>query len=115
MVLGNSSLVWGGGKLTNPRNRSRLWARPKMEGTQKAKKLSQSPVKGWVKVTQKQKWFDLTAAGAPPEKIEATQHCLVSLWKALKREQFRSASPAPAIPDALPAPAEASGIHALDT
>lgn len=90
-------------------------ARPKMEGTQKAKKLSQSPVKGWVKVTQKQKWFDLTAAGAPPEKIEATQHCLVSLWKALKREQFRSASPVPAIPDALPAPAEASGIHALDT
>ena len=68
MVLGNPSLVWG--KLTKPRNRSMLWARPKTEGTQKAKRLSQALVKDWVKVTQRHMWFDLIASWAPPEKTE---------------------------------------------
>ena len=52
MVLGNPLLVWG--KLTKPRNRSMLYTRPKTGGTQKAKRLSQTLVKDWVKVTQKQ-------------------------------------------------------------
>ena len=37
--------------------------------TWKSQKLSQLAVKGLVKVTWKQTWFDLVAAGAPPEQV----------------------------------------------
>ena len=61
MMLGNQLLIWG--TLTNPGDGDRLWERPKT-GSSKAKKLSQTAVKGPVKVTWKQMWFDLMAAEA---------------------------------------------------
>lgn len=64
--VGQSITSWG--KLTKPRNRSMLWARPKTEGIQKAKTLSEALVKDWVKVTQRHMWFDFVAAWAPPER-----------------------------------------------
>ena len=61
-------------------------------------------------------WFALIARGLLPEKINwQSDAVLVGLWKGSKREQqFRTAPPAPSIPDALPAPAEASGILLLE-
>lgn len=59
MMLGNQLLIWE--KLTNPGNGDRLWERPKT-GNSKAKRLSQTAVKGPVKVTWKQMCFDLMAA-----------------------------------------------------
>ena len=84
-----------------------------IEGPQKAKRLFQSAVKGLIKVTWKQMWFDFIAARIPPENIDQQPNTmLVGLWKALKLEQqFRPASPASIIFDAPPAPAETSGIH----
>lgn len=67
-TYGVGQSITGWGKLTKPRNRSMLWARPKTEGTQKAKRLSQALVKDWVKVTQRHMWFDLFDAWAPPER-----------------------------------------------
>lgn len=58
-------------------------------------------------------WFDLLAARTPPEKLDQQPNALlVGLRKALKPEQqFRLATPAPTISDALSVPAEASRIQ----
>ena len=83
------------------------------EGAQKAKRLSQVDIKGPVRITQKQMWFDLIAAGTQPEKIDQQHNTvLFNQWKNLKPEQeFRPVPLAPTIPDAPPAPAEASRIQ----
>ena len=76
------------------------------EGPQKAKRIFQSAVKGLIKVTWKQMWFDLVAARIPPEKIDQQPSTmLVGVWKALKLEQqFRAAPLAFTILDSPSAP-----------
>ena len=82
-------------------------------GTQKAQRLSESPIKVSVKVTRKHMCFDLMAEGAPPEKIDSELNSvLISLWKALKQKQLRSVSPALIHSDAHPAPSQDSRIQA---
>lgn len=68
----------------------------------KNQRLSQSAVKDPIKVTRKQIWFDLLAAGTPPGKVDRQPNTvLVSLWKTWKpKRQFKPAPPAPPIADA---------------
>lgn len=60
-----------------------------------------------VKITQKQRWFDLSAARGPPDKIGQT----VETFKT--SAAVRTCPIAPLIPDGPPAPAEASRDTAL--
>lgn len=67
------------------------------EGAQKAKKLYHSAIKCPIKVTQKQMWFDILAAGSPPEKINQQPNTvLVSLHNTLKpKQQVRTSTICP--------------------
>ena len=58
-------------------------------------------------------WFDLIAAGTPPQQLDGQPNSLlVGLWEAWNPEQeFRPVPPAPTIPDAPPVPAEALWIQ----
>ena len=100
--LGSPLMIWG--KLTNPRNRYRLWEKTK-DKIQEAKWLSQSALKGPVKVTWKQMWFDIIPVGTPPEKTDQPVGSLKT-WTDLL---FRTAptTPGSTTPSTLPAPAGA--------
>lgn len=78
-MLGKPLLIWG--KLANPGNGYGLRKRLETEGAGKGKRLSQLAVKGLVKVTWKQMWFDLVAARTPPEQIDWLSNPVLVLFR----------------------------------
>ena len=94
----NSLLLWK--KLTNPGNGYRLWDLRQLRSSE-AKSLPQVAVKGPVKVTQRQMWFDLIVTGISLKRPYCNLTLFVSLWNALKPQQFRPAPPTSPAPLSL--------------
>lgn len=97
------------------KSQRQVWAVGKTQnrgGTQKAKGFPIGCKNNPVKITWKQMWFDLVAMGISHEEICPQPNAvLVGPWKALKIGTIVQTCPiCSTIPEALPAPAETSGI-----
>lgn len=97
MMLDNLLLIWR--KLTNPGNRYSLWERPKTERElRKQKDYPNITIVSLTKITQKQMWFDLTAARTTPEKrLETSGNIILCLktWTPVKTCPLPSLKPCP--------------------